>query len=188
MTEKNQFALKEWAVIVNGLKTGKQIILLRKGGVEDAEGEFRLQHSEFFLYPTFEHQRRKLLRPEFLGEFDRALAEKPAGEEVSLSTYAEVAECLLSSDLDKLRRLFPYHLWNDAYIKLRFNYKPERPLYVLVLRAYEVPSIRIPERIEYRGCKSWVDLGEEIPTQGARPILTDAEFEAQRNDIRRRLQ
>ena len=73
MLERNRFALKEWAVVVRALATGRQVILLRKGGIEEEPGEFRVEHAEFFLYPTFEHQHRKYVLSEFLRVFDQAI-------------------------------------------------------------------------------------------------------------------
>src|SRR5713226_5681264 len=59
-------ALKEWAGIVEALRTGRQILLLRKGGIIEAAREgFVLKHREFLLFPTFEHQHRAAIRPEF---------------------------------------------------------------------------------------------------------------------------
>lgn len=184
MRERNRFALKEWAAVVEGLKTGRQVLLLRKGGIEEEVGGFQLEHSEFFLYPTYEHQNRGFLRPEFLADFDRAVAGQPSGGELTISAYAEVSDCLIAGDVETLRRLTPFHLWNDNYLDMRFNYKPEVPLRVLVLRAYEVPAVRIPFRPEYRGCRSWVELEKELPTASARPALLDAEFEIRRKEIR----
>jgi len=184
MLERNRFALKEWAVVVKGLTTGRQLMLLRKGGIEDEGGEFRVEHPEFFFYPTFEHQHRKFVRAEFLPDFDRAIGEQPPNENLIISGYAEVVDCLVTKDLEKLRRLTPCHLWNDDYLEMRFSYKPELPLYVLVLRAYQTAPVEIPYRGEYRGCKSWVELDRELSTATARPALTDAEFAARRQEIK----
>jgi hypothetical protein len=63
----SDLALKEWAVAVKALGTGKQILILRKGGIHRDDKEFRLVHPEFLLYPTYEHQKRELLDPEHTG-------------------------------------------------------------------------------------------------------------------------
>ena len=184
MLERNRFSLKEWAVVVRALLTGRQVVLLRKGGIEDEDETFRLEHSEFFLYPTFEHQHRKFLRPEFLPDFERAVAEQTSHEDISISGYATVADCIPAGDLEKLGALKPYHVWNDEYIQMRFNYKPELPLYILVVRAFSTTPTRVPYRPEYRGCKSWVELDLELSTAGATPALADTEFNVRRVAIR----
>ena len=38
------------------------------------------------------------------------------------------------------------------------------------------PAIELAETAEHVGCKSWVDLGRGYATDGAVPVLTDAEY------------
>src|SRR5687768_3845167 len=40
-------ALKEWATVCTALETGRQILLLRKGGIHETGGQFELEHSRF---------------------------------------------------------------------------------------------------------------------------------------------
>ena len=47
---KNNKALKEWAVIVKVLVEGKQILVVRKGGIVEVDDKFEVQEKEFFLY------------------------------------------------------------------------------------------------------------------------------------------
>ena len=51
-------AFKEWAVTVRALAEGEQLVTLRKGGIREPGKHFALDHERFFLYPTFDHQRR----------------------------------------------------------------------------------------------------------------------------------
>ena len=37
-------------------------LLLRKGGIREEHREFRVEHPEFLLFPTFEHQRADLIK------------------------------------------------------------------------------------------------------------------------------
>ncbi|MEL6165336.1 MAG: DUF1802 family protein, partial [Cyanobacteria bacterium J06628_3] len=37
-------ALKEWAIAINALETGKTIMLLRKGGIHEKGGRFQVTH------------------------------------------------------------------------------------------------------------------------------------------------
>src|SRR3954465_528007 len=68
-------AFKEWAVTVRALAEGEQLITLRKGGLRESDKRFRVEHDRFFLYPTFDHQRRDLVRASHVPELDRALEE-----------------------------------------------------------------------------------------------------------------
>lgn len=187
MLRTNGFALKEWAVIVQALGAGQQVLLLRKGGILDEGREFRLEHSEFFLYPTFEHQHRKFLRQEFLAGFDKALPSQPPHDKLILDTYAEVTDVLVAKELAPLQQLSPYHLWNGNYLEMRWNYKPEVPLHVLVLRVHRLAAVKIPFRAEYAGCKSWVELDREVALGEACPALSEAEFARRRLAIRGQL-
>jgi hypothetical protein len=59
-----QVALKEWDVVCRALTSGRQMVLLRKGGISEAgDGSFQVQHDEFLLFPTFLHQNKQMLKP-----------------------------------------------------------------------------------------------------------------------------
>ena len=49
-------AFKEWAVICRALAEGRQSLILRKGGIAEAGGQFRPEHDRFLLYPTYFHE------------------------------------------------------------------------------------------------------------------------------------
>ncbi|MDG0790271.1 DUF1802 family protein [Cohnella ginsengisoli] len=50
---EHPIALREWAVAVKALEAGKQIMVLRKGGIAEETKEFRLESPSFFLFrPT----------------------------------------------------------------------------------------------------------------------------------------
>ena len=66
MLTQHDRAFKEWAVVCDALKTGRQIVLVRKGGIREEEGVFRISDPEFFLMPTYEHQNPMLVQPEFV--------------------------------------------------------------------------------------------------------------------------
>ena len=42
-------ALKEWAVAIRALREGRQVMLLRKGGIREAEGEFVVVAGTFLI-------------------------------------------------------------------------------------------------------------------------------------------
>src|SRR5690606_817954 len=57
------FALKEWNATVAALEAGRQILLLRKGGLLDPEGAFSLEYSRFWLAPNRYHEDETLVKP-----------------------------------------------------------------------------------------------------------------------------
>ena len=55
----SSFALKEWATACLLLKEGRQIMIIRKGGIDKEDKNFTSElsvDSEFLLFPTYEHQ------------------------------------------------------------------------------------------------------------------------------------
>ena len=70
MRDVNRTALKEWASVVEALKEGRQVLLLRKGGIAERRGAFRVEQAAFSLYPTFLHQDKQYIRPEFRGGWE----------------------------------------------------------------------------------------------------------------------
>ena len=68
-------AFKEWAVTVRALAEGEQLVALRKGGIREENKHFEVEHDQFFLYPTFDHQRNDLVRESHHPELRRALEE-----------------------------------------------------------------------------------------------------------------
>ncbi|MEO6907416.1 MAG: DUF1802 family protein, partial [Abditibacteriaceae bacterium] len=65
-------ALKEWNATCRALAEGRQIILLRKGGLLDEEGVFTLEQSSFWMLPTAFHQEPYLLKKAHLDLLDES--------------------------------------------------------------------------------------------------------------------
>lgn len=182
---KSKIALKEWSVLADAIGRGEQLLLLRKGGIADPGSGFQLKDREFWLYPTWEHQKEELLRPEFRLRLKEAA---PAGTKVPLKVYAGVACQKEVKDLSKLAGLEKYHLWSEEFLRQRQAYKPELPMQLLVLRAYLLRKpVLHPVHPEYAGCKSWVELGEEVSYEGAEPAMENKRFIAVLEEIVSRL-
>lgn len=189
MRDANPTALKEWASVVEALKQGGQVLLLRKGGMAEAGGTFRVEHGEFSLYPTFVHQDKQYIRPEFHAIFDRVLAEAAAIGRVRIDSYAVIEQVIQAADPARLHKLDSSHIWTRAYIDLRYQYKPEKPLSVLLVRVYRLlRPVEFEETEAYRGCKSWVTLDFEIGTARCTPVLSDKVFAERTRPIQQTLQ
>ncbi|MBI4436295.1 MAG: DUF1802 family protein [Candidatus Omnitrophica bacterium] len=173
--KRGSLALKEWAVLCQALAEGKQIFLLRKGGIQ--EKEFETKIDEFLLYPTLEHQSREEIKPEFQDLF-RRYPSFDEEEYIPLSHVVKVVQDIPISSRERLDSLFSHHVWSSSYIEKRWNYKPEKPLHLLILRVYRLSKGRLHDfESRYAGCTSWVELSETIPTEKAEPVLTDTEFQ-----------
>jgi len=184
-----KYALKEWAVTIKALDEGKQILLLRKGGIR--EKEFKLEHEEFILYPSYEHQKKELIKPEYLPDIRATWA--PWGGEapteplssVTFTHLARVKDVIEITDRAKVEALSPYYIWTTEYAEKRHYWRPRKPLEVLLLHTFrlERPLI-VPVSPYYAGCKSWVDMEEGIPLGSLAPVISADEFEARAQQIR----
>lgn len=185
MLQENDRALKEWAVVCWALTSGRQIVLLRKGGIHEEDGVFRVDDPEFFLMPTYEHQKPDLLTPEAVPHLERIQAAGFDARFVTLDAYAVVHSVSQAASEEVLSKLSPYHIWNDRYIRTRLDFNPYDPLYVIVLRVYRLPrAFTLPMLSRYGGCKSWVTLDRALSTSGAAPVLDDDEFNRRAEVVR----
>jgi hypothetical protein len=173
-------ALKEWACVSAAISSGRQIVLLRKGGIVEADrGGFKPKHREFLLFPTFEHQHARFLK-------DGGANIAPETEDsILIETLCKVSDVLEApADPAGLIRASEFYIWNEDFIRARYDYRPELPLTLLLVRAYRLAAPQmIRNRPSYAGCKSWVNLTEEIDPAGAEPVLTDAEYARRQSEV-----
>lgn len=171
-----KIALKEWAAVIGALESGRQIFLLRKGGLAETSLGFELAHPEFVFYPTWEHQQREQLQPEFQSWFDELQPGNP--NRLSITAAAEAVDVIEApADRTCWRNARELHVWSDSYIDMRYDYRPDLPLRIVLLRARKLPqAAEIVADKRYRGCRSWVELNEEIAVEGGQKALSDEQF------------
>lgn len=183
MTTTCNAALKEWATTCHALGQGRQILLLRKGGILDPEGAFELERPLFWLQPTYEHQHETLVKPADRALFDAAPALRQPGENTKFIVLRWLARVervwdIRQEDEDLLDRAS--HMWSDEYLQIRWNFRPEHPLLCAALRVFNLPEPHVlTMRPEFGGCRSWIDLPEGLPTSEAVPALSDEAFAAE---------
>lgn len=178
-------ALKEWAVAVDALATGKQIVALRKGGIHKEDKDFRIVHPEFLLYPTYEHQKAELLKDAYHADLERTLSENDVPGLVTLGYWCQVTEKYQVSDQDVVESLAPYHIWTSDFAQTRLHWRPKQPLTVALLRVYSLLQPQaLPILDEYSGCKSWVELGQDVPLGNLTPVVSDDDFESLSGEIK----
>jgi hypothetical protein len=170
-----QHALKEWAVAVRALERGETALVVRKGGIR--EKTFAVPQTRFLLLPGYEHQRPELLKREYRSLMD-GIPDLADDGPLRFTSFAEVEGAYEISEAEGLSALDPYHMWTPEYAESRFKWRPKKPLTVLVLRTYVLPdTVELPHRDEYGGCKSWIGLIRGISVEGARPALSDEDFD-----------
>lgn len=171
-----QHAFKEWAVICEALALGKQAIILRKGGIDEDQGEFRIQQTHFWLYPTWVHQQNVGINEETRPLLQQIETRRPPAGMIHLQLWAEVTGIYRIRDLLPALLLSHLHCWSEEAVRNRFEYKTPG-LNLLVVRVHRVPKAHvIAELPAYEGCRSWVELDKPLPTDGSTPVLDDASY------------
>lgn len=172
-------ALKEWAVTGEALARGRQIILLRKGGLLDEDGSFSLEHGQFWLLPTWLHQEKSLVKAEHqdLFAFARPI-EKETVRNPLIRHFASVQAVWQLGERDEAALRAAPHIYAPSYLDLRFSYQPDKPLLCAALRVWELDwPLRYAMRPGDMGCRSWISM--ENPLAGAaHPVMDDDDFGA----------
>lgn len=182
MQTETRFAFKEWAVVCAALASGRQTLILRKGGIHEGRDGFRVEHGEFWLFPTGFHQQRHEIIPDAWPLLDELQSRgEPNGHELSL--YAIVEDVWHVLDRSTLARLSGRHVWSEATVEQRFHYRTPG-LFALTVRVYRRPTpFAIANSPDFAGCKSWVELPSALPTSELQPVLDERSFSTQRDEI-----
>jgi len=140
-------AFKEWAVICKALADGNQA-----------------------------HEKAEALKPQGQELLARVEADRPPAGSVRLTHWAEVEGAYQLHNLVAALRLNDLHLWTVRTVSERFAYRSPG-LLALPLRVWKAPQpVELAETPAYAGCKSWVELEQELPTEGSVPVLDDVGF------------
>ena len=176
MRTASRVALKEWAVLCQELGEGREVVLLRKGGIREPAKGFSVEHDEFFLFPTYVHQSGDELSDRARTALPDVNRSAPPASVLRLELYATVAASTEVTELGLLRRLDGQHALAWPAVERRFHYR-HPGLHVIVVRVYRSPQpLIVPNVARYDGCRSWVPLESEFPTTGFQPVLAEAEF------------
>jgi hypothetical protein len=175
---------KEWTLVCDALGRGVQSIIIRKGGIAEGRAGFRFQHPEFFLFPTLFHEQVAKLK---LPSGTALPASRPDGQhEVTLRARVEWTQDVNS--LDVLRRLAPFHIWQDSEIEKRFHYEEKKGAGVSVafvrIEKTSEPFV-FPDSPKFGGCRSWIELPEPPAGITYAPVLGDSDHRAREVDLKR---
>jgi hypothetical protein len=178
-------AFKEWAIIVDALGRGEQIFILRKGGIHEGRGGFRMEHQQFALFPTLFHQQRESVIPPAQARFDEISQFFAPPEILRVEYWAEVVEHHRLDNFEVVQSLRGQHIWREDVLSDRFEWGREQSIYAILVRVYLQPmKLELPMIAAYGGCKSWITLAHSINTVGSEPVLADAAFEQKRSAFR----
>lgn len=182
MLSENQVAFKEWAVVVQALLLSEQTVIFRKGGIQEDQGTFKVDHQEFFLFPTYTHQQIQKVRPKAGKWFEEIEENGPAQGWIRIEGYAVVEETCYITDPQVIEYLSGTHVWLLPTILERFH-QDSPGIHLLFVRVYKCKPVNFPMEREYSGCRSWVTLKQPISTESAWPVLSGPDFEKKREEV-----
>lgn len=174
---------KEWALVCGALGSGRQSIILRKGGIAEGRDGFRFQHATFLLMPTLFHEQVNKLK---LPESTRIPQAKNGMHSLNLRAVVEWTRDL--TDWEQIRRLDTLHIWKEQVVRERFEYDHKQGLSLAFLRIYKLHTpIEFPDAPKYGGCRSWVNLPDSSPSEMGTPVLADTAHRVAENAVRKAL-
>lgn len=170
-------AFKEWAVVVDALLRGEQTVILRKGGLREGRGGFHIEHSEFLLFPTLFHQQRDSVLPPAQARYDALAPHFPPPEILRIEGFARVVSWRRLESLEAARQLRNEHILKDEVIAGRFDWGRGKEIHALAVRTFRLQApVELEMQAAYGGCKSWIELADDVSTDGARAVIDDAVF------------
>jgi hypothetical protein len=147
------FGFKEWALVCEALGSGRQTVIIRKGGLAEGRDGFAFRHREFFLVPTFFHEQLDRVR-----ESNGVLPEPLPGE-IEIRWFVRVKEARVLTDWEEVRALESLHILKEEVVRERFEYDDAPGVHVAFVEVFRLnPVWRFPDSKSYGGCRSWVEL------------------------------
>jgi hypothetical protein len=173
---------KEWSLICAALGSGRQSLLLRKGGIAEGRAGFAFQHRRFFLLPTLFHQQESQVR-----ELPRVNQIRDEQGSWVVEYEAEVVGTWILRDWSIVQSLQPFHIWKEEVVRRRFEDQAERLIHAALVRVRRLARPHVwPESKELKGCRSWVTQAEACHDDDealASPVLSEETFSELRSEL-----
>lgn len=174
---------KEWEAVCEALGSGRQGVLLRKGGIHEGRAGFSFKHQHFYLFPTRFHAQAGQVRVPV--EAAAGHGEWEPGDEIPIRWWCEALWARTMTDWGAVRRLEPFHVWSEELVRERFDCGETQQIHCALVRVFALPERWvIPYEKKHGGCRTWVDLPER-EAEGFVPVLTDEEFARRRAEVER---
>lgn len=157
-------AFKEWQVICDALASGRQTILLRKGGIHEGRGGFSFAHRSFHLFPTKFHAQKDHVRE---GHFTPE-KEWQVGDRFTITHHAEALFAVTLTDWAQVEALQPYHIYTDETLRERFDWEGKGmasgSIHLALVRISALkPPLELTYDTRFGGCRSWVEIPDDDP-------------------------
>jgi hypothetical protein len=170
----DSIGFKEWQVVCEALASGRQNVILRKGGIHEGRDGFSFAHDSFFLFPTRFHAQGEHVREGEVAE----MPEWQPGDVVRITYHAEAIWAITLTDWEKVVALAPYHIYSDQTVRDRFDWEGKGmasgSIHVALVKVTELAE---PWHFTYErghgGCRSWVKLPKPPTTwrESEKPVL-----------------
>ena len=168
---------KEWQIVCDALASGRQAIILRKGGIHEGRQGFSFAHDSFFLFPTRFHVQGQHVRE---GE-TRAMPEWQPGDRVPITHHAQAVRAVTLTDWNQVSALSPSHIYSEQTVRERFDWEAKGmasgSIHVALVRVMKLPQ---PWEFTYQkshgGCRSWVNIPAPPAAwlENSSPVLDEA--------------
>lgn len=150
---------KEWQVVCEALASGRQTVILRKGGIHEGRAGFSFAHESFYLFPTRFHAQGEQVREGVAIE----APEWQLGEIVRISHRVEVISAVTLTDWAEVEALFPLHIYTEKTVRDRYEWEGKGmasgSLHVAQVKVMALEEAwEFPYAAKYGGCRSWVNL------------------------------
>jgi hypothetical protein len=167
-----RIAFKEWAVVCRALASGRQIVILRKGGIIEEGGAFRPDHPETVI-------------PEARVSFEELEREMPETGNVVFRHCATVTDVIRVESLKSVHALRGTHVWSDDVVEERFHRWRDHSVWAMIVRVSALAKpMSVALREEYTGCKSWVHLEEDVSAESAVAVVDEREYTLRRQTVK----
>ena len=163
--------LREWQSVCDATRDGTNHLLIRKGGIAEGRDGFEVRRNFFGLLPTLFHQAKL------------AYIDVPAPPS-TVAIVCQLVDAFVVPSAADLSSLAPFHRYAAEQLAARQAYKPERPLSLILIRAF---ALRVPVEIDQTRvrpvCKIWAEatlahalggIDALAPTERSATALDDA--------------
>ncbi len=175
----SSIAFKEWQVVCDALASGRQSILLRKGGIHEGRAGFSFAHESFFLFSTRFHALEEQVRE---GEV-KVMPEWQIGEPITITHHAEALWAVTLTDWEKVAALESHHIYSEKTVRDRFDWEGKGmasgSIHVALVRVRKLAQPwEFPYEAGFGGCRSWIKLPQPPADwlETAQPVIDDESF------------
>lgn len=173
-------------MVCDALASGRQSIILRKGGIHEGRLGFSFAHDEFFMFPTRFHAQGNQVREGVV----KVLPEWQPGDTLPITHFAEASWAVTLTDWAQVAALEPFHIYSEATVRDRFDWQGKGmsagSIHVAFVRVSELATPwLLPYQTSFGGCRSWIQMPDPPSCwkTSTRPVMGDDAFETLRDRL-----